>query len=1418
MVISKRGRRRLIVIFSIIAVVVGAVFTFNIVKGQQKERLFAEARERGLAAYERGDFATALEGDHLPFVIQYDKNDVDVVMAFADARAQQPLPGGRHIRESIDYNEHVRKLIEGQTARPDRRELLTEINQRLLSLYLSAGLRHEASTTAERLLKQDEDNIEAMATVASVALFDRKFDVAVPMVERLMAAEPEVMSWRELDLEIARTRGDTMPEIIARCEQWAEEFEGDARFDILLGFTLVREGRWDDANELVPDIINRGVEDSNTLEGALALFDQLGRREEARTLIEQTIAATPDDLWVRLAYVRRLWQSNRPQEALDVLPDEPDVNDVEHLAQWRRLRSLVLIAVGSTQPAIAHLTEMRERAPLNDDRQWADAMLARFELTPATFKVTRKRIEAALALRPGDPTLHFILGEAYSIVGEHSRAMEAFGDSFRRDPNWLAPGYAYIQQALDANRVFDAYAFAREVLRRAPRDQAEPYVMFARAHLALRRAGGNPQITETVSGRSVTLHDMLRQILAQAPEHPDLVPLEVEALILDGRERDVTDRMARIMNSRTAPVPTRLRLAELCRIYGRAEERQLIQSAVTNAPGNIDASFALARWLRDHDDAGAGRGVIETLESGLDVDDRQSIDVMQRTAAYLVSINADDANQQLEALLDEHPYAVSAARLTLQAPCAWRDQPLITRAIGQLSSLLGDYDPAVRLAEARRLVYYESAEEPKLARALTLISGVLESEPNTLDALMLMADASLRGRNPSIGRAVEHLERAVALYPTRTDLTARLVGLLQSQGSFDRAALYLNQLAGVAGDRSNLRSVELSLLQTQGNFDLAMDRARELIGDDASLTDRLAYASICMRAGDYAKAEAIYTKLRSEQPTDPMVLRAVSDFYAMTGRLEEGAALVRTLDVDDAERHAALGLFFQRHHRDDLAEPELRQALERAPDRVEVRAALAFAAARQGKTDEARTHAMEGLKREPEHTALRTVIAMVGLGADSAQRARSLATLRNVLESDEPLLEVLALLADVPVVDGEDKPERTHLTRAVKLTERFGGYLPAWQLAVFLHADAGQRDEAIAMARRAVARFPSRPEPCEWAARLLADHRQWGESLSEAQEWRRRRIDDLLSIDVFIAGLLLELNRPVDARAQLARYEKQIRAEADRRPRHLAMWVNALVSSGEVSRAWTLIGDRLDDETSWRQGWISLANRVDSKSARDVLERITPAIGNRPDDRLTLAAAWNALGRRLNMTEVYAHAEQIVMPLVNDPKWSTEAMLILGSVAEGRGDVEEAIEKYRAVTERQPTNMLAMNNLAALLSTQPAHATEALRLAERVARAMPNNADVEDTLAAALMAAGKNDAALRHLETAISLRPDDPSIRLREVRALLALGRHERAGTRLSAVGSLLERQPAANELHRLDYAELRREIQQASARARDDL
>ncbi|MEM7228438.1 MAG: hypothetical protein AAF432_06450, partial [Planctomycetota bacterium] len=1234
MVLTKRGRRRLMLLGALIAIATVSGVTFNVVKNAQKSRLLTEARQRGLAAYYDGRYAIALEGDALPYVVQFDKDDIEVTMAFADARAQLPLPGGGHIREAIHYNQHALRLLDQNSGHPERDALHRQTCERLLGLYASAGLTHEADTTADVLLADNPNAVEALSIKASVAMFDSEFQDAETYIDTLIELEPDVMSWREMALQVAQARGDSGRDLIEKCETWSEAYEGDARFTVLLATALMRDSRWDEARDLVPDMLRRGATSRDTLATALTVLDQLGMRDAAQELIDQTITRAPDSVWVRLTHAERMWQSNRIDEAWAALPDTDEGTKAER-HEALRLRTLLLVARNQPLDATSILESMVQQAAEGEmsraDGTWAEAMLARFDLTPANFVAVRDAIDVAIAARPADPTLFFIRGESFALMGEHDRAMDSYGNALRNDPHWMAPAFAYIDQALQANRAHDAYAVARQLLQSAPRDQAEPFIMFARAHLALRRAGGEPQITEQMSGREVTLHDMLRPLVAQAPEHPDILPLYAEALLLERRERQFEALVVDIIEQDGVPAQTLLRVAELCRQYDRdLEQKSLLDRAIAAYPKDVNTIFAYARWHRTFGDPIEGRDIMESHIRALDEDDRMSIDVTQRRAAYLVAINDPSARSALHLLLNEQPRSVSVARLVLAAPTSWEDTELIDKAIVQLRGLLGDEDPTVRLAEARAIVRFKGDEEVELARALTIIAGVLEAQPDSLDALLLMADSSLRGSNPSPTRAIEHLERAVARYPARSDLTARLVSLLQGEGDFDRAAQYLNQLASVRGGNDRLRSMELALLQTQGDFDLAMDRADRLMDDNATVADRLAFASICVRAGETDRAESVYTDLQNEAPADPMVLRAVSDFYALTGRLERGATLLESLPGTDAERSAALGLYYQRHHRDDLAEPALRRALDAAPDQAEIRAAMAFAALRAGRYDEARDHALVGLKRDADNNALRTVIAMVGLGADVTQREQALRTLRDVLDPEEPLLEVLELLARVPFEGTRNVPTQDNLADAVALTERFPTYLPAWQLTVFLHSDAGRVDEAIAVARRAVARFPAMPEPCEWAARLLADRERWSEALVEAQEWRRRRVADLVSVDVFIAGLLLRLDRPLDARAQISRYETQMVAESQRRPLHVRTWVSALVASGEVSRAWSLVASAIDNDPSWLNQWLALSRDTPATTAQDVLERadVTLREMNEPHPTLVLsmATSWNALG------------------------------------------------------------------------------------------------------------------------------------------------------------------------------------------------
>jgi tetratricopeptide (TPR) repeat protein len=124
-----------------------------------------------------------------------------------------------------------------------------------------------------------------------------------------------------------------------------------------------------------------------------------------------------------------------------------------------------------------------------------------------------------------------------------------------------------------------------------------------------------------------------------------------------------------------------------------------------------------------------------------------------------------------------------------------------------------------------------------------LINDVLERSPQSLAALTLMARASLLGDRPAPDRAIEHLERAVTIYPRQTGLHERLIALLQERGDFEAAQRYLSRLSMLSEDRPDLQRTEMQLLQTQGDFERALVRASTLIGEQSPASpDALSFA------------------------------------------------------------------------------------------------------------------------------------------------------------------------------------------------------------------------------------------------------------------------------------------------------------------------------------------------------------------------------------------------------------------------------------------------------------------------------------------------------------------------------------------------------------------------------------------------
>jgi serine/threonine-protein kinase len=232
-----------------------------------------------------------------------------------------------------------------------------------------------------------------------------------------------------------------------------------------------------------------------------------------------------------------------------------------------------------------------------------------------------------------------------------------------------------------------------------------------------------------------------------------------------------------------------------------------------------------------------------------------------------------------------------------------------------------------------------------------------------------------------VGKALEHLERAVALDPNFALAWAEL------GGTYRRAASY--------GLRPQAEAIE---------------NARGAVRRALSIEPRLAEAHARMGAiqkfhdWDWEGAEASFRRALELAPGDSVTLNGAAVLAMVLGRFEESLAFQRRAVEQDplsATAYSNYGLMLYRAGRSVEAETALRRALELAPERYLTHSFIAMALLDQGRHEEA----LEEAQRE----------------ADEGQRWYALAIVHHVRgnrrESDGALRALAEAHARVPIYE-----------------------------------------------------------------------------------------------------------------------------------------------------------------------------------------------------------------------------------------------------------------------------------------------------------------------------------------------------------------------------------------------------------------
>jgi tetratricopeptide (TPR) repeat protein len=1428
--LSRRAKRRLLMLFTMTLLASVAAVSLRTIRTVQQQRLVDQARREGIAAYASGNLDLTLQ--KLSYVFEHEKNDLDVNMTFAEARARKPLPNAQHLLEAVDlYSTHCLKLLDASHSEPQNSDRRRHVLNRLLKIYGQLGLRHEILRTADQVLAIDLQSRDALGSKAEVLYLERRLDEAESIAQRLIELDPDNLDWRRLALDIRDARDVPHDALIEQCREWAREYAGDGRFHLLAASMLAESYQDDAARQEMRAAVLRGSDAPEILERSVSLLDLLNMRGEATQLIAAVQAKFPNQSWVREVSIRRSWHAGRYDQALDELA-QADRDGIVSGPPLHRLKVLALIGADRSDEARVALAPLIQSPVSADghsdtDHAWASAIAAALDPAASRWRDRVTSLENALALSTADPVLHHLAGGACADVGEHARALVAFKQAYELDPDWLAAGIVYADTLLTLGRLDEAYEVSRVVVSRAAEDQIAPVMLFARTYLALRQTGGGAQLVAADQDVLDELIRALQRIHDEFPSHAAAAGLLTEALVQNQdheRARQVIIAAIHSAGDNQSDHPIEPRFAnvllELASVSAKHQlqlEQPLLEQAQRIAGTTWPIAMAEARRLASNGDAGAGLVLLDQTLTQAGLSDAELRHAKCDRATYLLEISNPQSAEALEGLVNEYPRSPDVQRFVLAQTSIWSNMQLVAKAMANLKAVLGEDSSQVRLAEANFLLRHHAQNQAMLAKAIVQINGVLERSPDSLAGLSLLAEALVMGQHPNLYGAIDSLERAVSLYPAESSLVVRLIRLLQEAGNFEKAGQHLHRLAQLSEQQPQLHQAELQLLQAQGDFESALARASALVHESSPLPDQLILASIHQRAGHRQEAEEIYQRLLGAPNREPLAVAEAAEFYANTGRFELGLELIETLAPPggQAARLQLVGAFHQRHGRSEEAGRLLLQAVQADPASAQARLELALHLISQRDHASAREHAEAGLALEPENRDLQAALAVANLGIPGADRQQAIRRLRKLGEGNDDLLATLVLLEQIPVRDGRSAPTDANLAAAHRLVEAHGRFLPAWMLAMSLHIEAGRVSEAITLARGAVSRFPAKSEPAQWATQLLMQSRRWSEALVEAQEWRRRNLSEPLQADVVIAAILLELDRADDALQQLAASAEQIQSERERWPQRLELWLKVLAQSGQYERAAAIIKPLLPVEPRWRAAWMEIAGKLGPEEAYDALSMLEPQVIE-PQEHLILAGHWTLLGRWTGRDDLLDRADHLAIRASDKAGFASKSLAARGAVAEARGDLDTAETFYREALKLDSNDPLALNNLAYVLAQSPQRCPEALSMVKTALEREPGQPDLLDTYGQVLLGLDRPEEAEKVLREALAVRPDDLGIALNLVEALVRQERVDDAGEMLTDLRRRIRAIPRPDPRHQDRLENLRERLQSIQTVARN--
>ncbi|MBN2294091.1 MAG: tetratricopeptide repeat protein [Pirellulales bacterium] len=773
-----------------------------------------------------------------------------------------------------------------------------------------------------------------------------------------------------------------------------------------------------------------------------------------------------------------------------------------------------------------------------------------------------------------------------------------------------------------------------------------------------------------------------------------------------------------------------------CVAQGQPEEAISLLRQVTIVPGSLPKEIArtVEAWLimaRVLGSQGKWEEAAEAYEKALELQPQYILAHKEAITAWTAAgkpERAAEVQKKLERLHTSNSsdprLIVALAELALQRG----DYKDLEKWEIKLKKAEGDSGQTWKYYRARRLVVQaKNIRDPLFKKAVELAAKLQAKSPKRTATFILAG--LIAERKGETEDAIDAYQRAMELGDRSLFSYQKLVRLLIGTGQVEEAQKLLARIESKVLLSDSLTEAQMVIYSQQGKSDLVRDVARKAIEarpNDYRPHQRM--GRLLESQKKFSEAEIAYKKAVKLSPDNLTVLGELFRFYVASKQKEKAEQILTSIaandKIDEVQRTLAVAECRRVLGDSKAAEAAYRKAAKLAAENPVVQGHLVrylLSQTKREKWEEAKEILERLAKKNPDSAptqrALARVKASMGLAKDRNEAVKILEALTK--DPDQTIDIDYRYLAGLYESQGDIESARREYLKLVDRDDASSRDI-AYYVNFLLRKNAAK--EAGIWLDRLEKKNPDDAGTAALRVRWLHAQGRDGEIEKYVEKMTERLLDKAGDNKTKQSLVFLAVGNLYATVGKYSAAEKYFRKLPDDSPNKIGVLANSIAKQGRRLEAVKLC----------------IEDAKKNKTVNSALALSTILLVAQPSK------------------EELALADPILSSALETHKENETLLANMATLRVIQGQTDKAVELYRKVLEKQPQDVMSINNLATLLGENPKTRTNALEMIDRAIEINGSQPNILDTKATILLYEGKLAEAVKLLEKATSTTDADP--------------------------------------------------------------